>query len=226
MLFRSQMASATGMDVGAVQSRYNAATGANTGATTQTGNVATTQTGNVATTQTGGAASTPTTQEIKNWLAANPRATDAQIAAAMNQYGVSPTQMAAATGLSLADVQNRYNAVSPTGQFYKPTTTTTTTTKTGTGTTTGTGTGIGALTGGTFTGGMGTSGLTGSSMNLPPYSQVNQQQGIAGYAQPYVGSMLGATMGQLFNTDASGNITGLRGYTPYSYNPEIGRAHV
>ena len=158
MLFRSakamdqygvtpaQMASATGMDVGAVQSRYNAATGANTGATTQTGNtattqtgnVATTQTGNVATTQTGGAASTPTTQEIKNWLAANPRATDAQIAAAMNQYGVSPTQMAAATGLSLADVQNRYNAVSPTGQFYKPTTTTTTTTtKTGTGTTTG-----------------------------------------------------------------------------------------
>ena len=73
----AQMASATGMDVGAVQSRYDAATGANTGATTQTGNTATTQTGNtattqtgnVATTQTGGAASTPTTQEIKNWLA-------------------------------------------------------------------------------------------------------------------------------------------------------------
>ena len=55
--------------------------------------------------------------------------------------------------------------------------------------------------------------------NLPAYQQQNQQQGIAGYAQPYVGGMLGATMGQLFNTDASGNITGLRGYTPYSYNP-------
>ena len=55
--------------------------------------------------------------------------------------------------------------------------------------------------------------------NLPAYSMTNQQQGIAGYAQPYVGSMLGATMGQLFNTDQSGNVTGLRGYTPYSYNP-------
>ena len=55
--------------------------------------------------------------------------------------------------------------------------------------------------------------------NLPAYQQTNQQQGIAGYAQPYVGAMLGATMGQLFNTDASGNVTGMRGYTPYSYNP-------
>lgn len=54
---------------------------------------------------------------------------------------------------------------------------------------------------------------------LPAYSQVNQQQGVAGYAQPYVGAMLGATMGQLFNTDQSGNITGFKGYTPYSYNP-------
>lgn len=55
--------------------------------------------------------------------------------------------------------------------------------------------------------------------SLPAYSQVNQQQGVAGYAQPYVGAMLGATMGQLFNTDAAGNITGFKGYTPYSYNP-------
>lgn len=52
-----------------------------------------------------------------------------------------------------------------------------------------------------------------------PQSQTETQAGVAPYAQPYVGSMLGATMGQLFNTDPSGNITGLRPYTPYSYNP-------
>ena len=51
-----------------------------------------------------------------------------------------------------------------------------------------------------------------------PYSQTEQQQGIAGYAAPYVQNMLGAAQSQLFNTDASGNLTGLRGYTPYSYN--------
>ena len=51
-----------------------------------------------------------------------------------------------------------------------------------------------------------------------PYSQTEQQQGVAGYASPYVQNMLGAAQSQLFNTDASGNLTGLRGYTPYSYN--------
>lgn len=52
-----------------------------------------------------------------------------------------------------------------------------------------------------------------------PMTQTETQQGIATYAQPYVSSLLGSTMGQLFQTDASGNVTGLRGYTPYSYNP-------
>jgi hypothetical protein len=52
-----------------------------------------------------------TTQEIQNWLAANPGASDATIVAAMNQYGVTPAQMAAATGLSQAAVQQRYDAV-------------------------------------------------------------------------------------------------------------------
>ena len=51
-----------------------------------------------------------TNQEIQSWLAANPMADDLTIAAAMNQYGVTPAQMAQATGLNVADVQARYNA--------------------------------------------------------------------------------------------------------------------
>lgn len=199
----AQMAQATGLNVADVQARYNSALELKSA---PPGYSATTP---QPTTPPPPTRPTYSTQDIKNWLAANPRATDAQIAQAMNQYGVNPAQMAAATGLSQAAVQQRYNAVSPTGQFYVKPTVTPTTTVTPT------------LTGTQFTGGMGTSGLAGGTptSNLPPYSQVNQQQGIAGYAQPYVGGMLGATMGQLFNTDASGNITGLRGYTPYSYNP-------
>ena len=38
---------------------------------------------------------------------------DADIAAAMNQYGVSTADMAAATGSNLADIQSRYDAVTP-----------------------------------------------------------------------------------------------------------------
>ena len=169
----AQMASATGMDVGAVQSRYDAATGANTGATTQTGNVATTQQQALPT----AVRQIYSTGDIQKWLAANPRATDAQIAQAMNKYNVSPSQMATATGLSLADVQNRYNAASPTGQYFVKPTTTTTTTQTPITQTQNTG--INTLMGGTGAG-------TGSSMNLPPYSQVNQQQGIAEIGRAHV----------------------------------------
>jgi len=52
-----------------------------------------------------------------------------------------------------------------------------------------------------------------------PMSQTDTQQGIAGYAQPYVNSMLGATMQNLFNYDQNGNATGMKQYNPYSYNP-------
>jgi hypothetical protein len=55
-------------------------------------------------------------------------------------------------------------------------------------------------------------------MATNPMTQTESQQGVATYAQPYVGTLMGSAMGQLFNTDASGNVTGLRGYTPYSYN--------
>jgi len=53
-----------------------------------------------------------TTTDIQNWLAANPGLSDAQIASAMDQYGVSPAQVAAATGISPQVIQDRYTAKS------------------------------------------------------------------------------------------------------------------
>ena len=55
--------------------------------------------------------------------------------------------------------------------------------------------------------------------NVKPMTQTDAQQGISGYAQPYVNTMLGATMQNLFDYDASGNATGMKQYNPYSYNP-------
>jgi len=46
--------------------------------------------------------------------------TNADIAAAMNQYGVSPAEVAAAENMPTATVQSLYNAVSPTGTFVTP----------------------------------------------------------------------------------------------------------
>ena len=40
-----------------------------------------------------------TIKDIQNYLAANPGMSDATIASLMDQYGVSPAQVAAATGL-------------------------------------------------------------------------------------------------------------------------------
>jgi hypothetical protein len=50
-----------------------------------------------------------TSEDIQNFLAANPGMTDAQIAAAMQTYGVNPAQVASATNLSLADTQSRFD---------------------------------------------------------------------------------------------------------------------
>jgi len=47
------------------------------------------------------------TQDIVNFLNTNPGMSDAEIAAAMAQYGVSPSQMAQATGLSEGEVTAR-----------------------------------------------------------------------------------------------------------------------
>jgi len=58
-------------------------------------------------------------------------------------------------------------------------------------------------------------------MATSPVSQTERQSGIATYAQPYVETMLGATMQNLFNIDpATGQVQGLKEYTPYSYRPE------
>jgi DNA-binding transcriptional regulator YiaG len=59
--------------------------------------------------------------EINNWLQSNAGASDATIAAAMQQYGVSPAQMAAATGLTTTAVQSRYDAaIAPAPVAPKP----------------------------------------------------------------------------------------------------------
>jgi len=52
-----------------------------------------------------------------------------------------------------------------------------------------------------------------------PTNTTVQNTNIPDYAQPYVMNMLGATENQLFNTDASGNISGFQAYNPYSTDP-------
>jgi len=83
----SLVAKATGVNVGDVQSRYNAAA--------PTGGYAT-------------GASGVSNNAINQWLGANPTASDSTIYNAMQQYGVTPQQMATATGNSLTDINDRY----------------------------------------------------------------------------------------------------------------------
>ena len=52
-------------------------------------------------------------QAVTSWLQSNPGATDATIASAMQQYGVTPAQMARVTGLDTGAVQARYDAALP-----------------------------------------------------------------------------------------------------------------
>jgi uncharacterized protein YneF (UPF0154 family) len=52
-------------------------------------------------------------QAIQDYLGANPNMTDTQIRGAMDQFGVGTAQMAAATGLPLEQIQQRYNAAAP-----------------------------------------------------------------------------------------------------------------
>lgn len=62
-----------------------------------------------------------TSQAIVDWLTQNPNATDAQIAAQMDVAGVTPAQVAAATGVSEAEIQQRYDAASAsTGTTSQP----------------------------------------------------------------------------------------------------------
>lgn len=53
--------------------------------------------------------------------------------------------------------------------------------------------------------------------------QQDQYSSLSPWAQPYVTSMLGAAQKQVFNTDASGNITSINPYNAYgATNPETG----
>jgi hypothetical protein len=56
------------------------------------------------------------TQDIVNFLKANPGMNDTAIAKAMEQYGITPAQMAQATGLSEGQVVSRIAATIPYGQ--------------------------------------------------------------------------------------------------------------
>jgi len=57
-----------------------------------------------------------TSAQIVDFLLANPGMTDAQIVAAMQQYGVSPAQMAQAVGLDVGEVVSRVAVTVPQGQ--------------------------------------------------------------------------------------------------------------
>ena len=58
-----------------------------------------------------------TSQQILDFLIANPGMSDAQIASAMDSYGVTPSQMAQAVGVTVSDIQQRYEAAQPQGLF-------------------------------------------------------------------------------------------------------------
>jgi hypothetical protein len=60
-------------------------------------------------------------QDILNFLLANPNMSDSAIAAAMDMYGVTPAMMAEAVGIPVQQVQQRYEEVQPQGLFTAPT---------------------------------------------------------------------------------------------------------
>lgn len=134
----SQMASATGLPLDQIQQRYDAPSqfsnqaiqsylGANPNMTDAQIRSAMDQFG-VGTAQMAAATGLPmeqvqqryeapsqfSNQAIQDYLGANPNMTDAQIRSAMDQFGVGAAQMAAATGVPLAQVQQRYAAAAPT----------------------------------------------------------------------------------------------------------------
>ena len=53
-----------------------------------------------------------------------------------------------------------------------------------------------------------------------PSQSTQYTSNIPEYAKPYVMNMLGAAQNELFQTDSSGNITGMKGYKPFSTNPQ------
>ena len=52
-----------------------------------------------------------------------------------------------------------------------------------------------------------------------PNTTYSQTSNIPEYAQPYVEQMLGSAQGEIFNRDASGNPTNIKGYKPFNADP-------
>lgn len=100
----AQMAEATGQTAQSIQQRYNTAAPSGAYYTSTLPEQAPTK--------------TYSAQEINNWLQSNQGASDAAIAQAMDKFGVTPAQMAAATGLTAEQVQQRYNAAAPSGAYF------------------------------------------------------------------------------------------------------------
>ena len=59
-------------------------------------------------------------QDIVDFLLANPDMSDAQIASIMDQYGVSPADVAEATGVSTEFVQAKYEAAVQEPEYTPP----------------------------------------------------------------------------------------------------------
>ena len=59
----------------------------------------------------------------------------------------------------------------------------------------------------------------GSAPAPQPTNTTVQNTNIPEYARPYVETMLGTAQQQIFNYDDQGNVTSMKGYTPYSNNP-------
>lgn len=53
-----------------------------------------------------------------------------------------------------------------------------------------------------------------------PTTTTTYSSNIPEYAKPYVETMLGSAQQQIYNTDASGQVTGFKPYVPYSTNPQ------
>ena len=117
-------------------------------------------------------------QQIFDWFLANQGADDATIASTMDQFNLSPADIARATGADVSNVQSRYDAITPavSGLSAVISNADTTTGGTGVDTTTG-GTSVDTITGGTgvdttITGGLpttvGANTATVDTLQIPP----------------------------------------------------------
>ena len=69
-------------------------------------------------TQTGGIGNNQYLANIKNWLQANPNATDAEVRIQMDKYGISPQDVATAIGQDPATIQAKYDALQTAPQSF------------------------------------------------------------------------------------------------------------